>query len=169
MNLKSVSRFQPSGLNSKFQFGDQNFADYIESMTDVVRRARCDLNSDNAEKIIQANAPQQWLPEKDSKVGKVTKDAEGAKDANETKASNSTKYKKGVFLIHCLLESPYTIHSLFEYFKSKNFLVRSILLPSHFGMIRYFHCWIGLSLKGNRPQNWWLYQPGMRWANWKIR
>ncbi|MBW2742618.1 MAG: alpha/beta hydrolase [Deltaproteobacteria bacterium] len=41
------------------------------------------------------------------------------------------KFKKGILLIHGLLDSPYIIKQVALYLQSKGFLVRSILLPGH--------------------------------------
>ena len=107
-------RFQSTGLNSDFHYENLTFTEYVSTMREIIEKSRVDLKPDNAEQIIDANSPYEWIPE--------------AKDARNEKTG---KINNGVLLIHGLFDSPYTLQSIADYFIKRNFLVRSVLLPGH--------------------------------------
>tara|TARA_B100000989_G_scaffold298629_1_gene288836 strand:+ start:9772 stop:10848 length:1077 start_codon:yes stop_codon:yes gene_type:complete len=89
-----------------------SFADYIEASRHIIANGRADLTPATQNKIIEANSPFQWLPENSPK-------------------SPSGKHKNGILLVHGLMDSPFSLRDLGQYFYAKDFLVRSILLPGH--------------------------------------
>lgn len=102
-------RYQQSGLNTTFDFGnDTSFDQYVSTTRSMVEKARVDLNKKNRELIVEANTPFELRPE-----------------------NQSRKIKNGVLLIHGLSDSPYQMRDLARHFQSKGFLVRTILLPGH--------------------------------------
>src|ERR1700722_12874625 len=76
-----------------------NFLDYIEQSKRMIADTRIDLETYNKKKIIEANAPFELRPE--------TKDN-----------------KKGVLLIHGLLDSAFQMREIGEHLQSQGFLVR---------------------------------------------
>lgn len=107
-------RLKPSGLNSHFDFKGNDFVDYIDHCRKKIALGRLDLNEANSELIINANSPFEFIP-----------------TLNPETTSSNGLYKKGVLLIHGLLDSPFTMINVAEYFKQKGFFVRAILLPGH--------------------------------------
>ncbi len=109
-------RFRPSGLNSTFDFApDTPFNVYIKRTKERIGKARLDLNGNNRARIIEAVSPFELKPASEC-IFDV--DADG-------------KYEKGILLVHGLSDSPYLVRPIGEYFQSRCFLVRSILLPGH--------------------------------------
>jgi esterase/lipase len=106
--------FKPSGLNDRFQSAGLSFPEYIEQMRSLIKKGRIDLDNNKKDWIIEANTPFQWIP-------------------RNPKAFNTQtgKLKNGVLLIHGLFEAPYSMRNLSLFFKNRQFLVRSILLPGH--------------------------------------
>src|SRR3989304_119468 len=104
-DISQIKRLQPSGLNHLFNAKDLGFDDYVLQMREIVEKTRVDLQNPHQEKIINANSPCEWRPSNPAKIG--------------------------VLLIHGLFDSPTVMQSLFDHFKARNFLVRSVLLPGH--------------------------------------
>lgn len=100
--------YQPSGLNSSFDFSGRDFEEYIDFNRKKIRLARLDLQTDYPEIIVEANAPFAWLP-KENNRGK----------------------KRGVLLVHGLFDSPFSLRDLGHVFYNQDFLVHAILLPGH--------------------------------------
>jgi esterase/lipase len=99
--------YQPSNLNSEFDSEQLSFNEYIESMRNIIAQTRKDLTPETAEKIITANSPFAFNPPQPNLA------------------------KNGVLLIHGLMDSPFSMRDMANYFLSKQFVVRSILLPGH--------------------------------------
>lgn len=97
--------FQSSGINSSFHGNEGSFQDYSQHAENIIATGRVDLTAQNAHKIIDGNRPFEWRP--------------------------AQKTKKGILLVHGLFDSPYTLRDLGQYFLTKNFLVRGLLLPGH--------------------------------------
>lgn len=95
----------PSHLNTHFQSQHLTFDQYIAQTEANIARARLDLTPATAAHIIDVNSPYAWAPPK--------------------------KGHRGVLLIHGLLDSPFSLRDIGQYFLSRGFLVRSILLPGH--------------------------------------
>lgn len=110
----SPKRFLASGLNSAFTFAGASFADYINQTQAIIRKARLDLASPQAQFIVNANSPFEWRPENPKHLNPRT-----------------GRFHNGVLLIHGLYDSPCLMQSLGKYFKEKGFLVRALLLPGH--------------------------------------
>ena len=106
-------RFQPSGLNTTFQFHG-SFQDYIEESEKIIAQGRFDLNDDNRDKIIAANSPFELLP-----------------DEQLFPRREDGRFEKGALIIHGLADSPYVIRPLARHLQSRGFMVRAILLPGH--------------------------------------
>lgn len=83
-----------------------HFSDYLAQTRFLIQKTRPDLQSPLADHILAANMPFEWRP----------KDYDG---------------KKGILLVHGLLDSPFSVHDLGHFFYQQGFLVRSILLPGH--------------------------------------
>lgn len=110
----NIDRYHPSGMNSNFCYEGKSFSEYILKMREIIEKIHPGINDQNAEEIIDANSPYEWIPR--------TKSARNAKTG---------KIINGVLLIHGLFDSPFTMQSIAEHFIKKDFLVRSILLPGH--------------------------------------
>lgn len=98
----------PSQMNSHFHFEGVSFTDYIQSMCEIIRKARVDLSDLSPEKIqrcIEANAPSEYRPKSSA--------------------------RHGILLVHGLSSSPVAMASLQNYFGKQGYLTRSILLPGH--------------------------------------
>jgi esterase/lipase len=100
------SRFIPSPEMNMPLSNFTSFADYIAAMRAHIRAARTDLTGATAEMIIDANSPRESVP-------------------------TGSTVKKGILLIHGLLDSPMMLKSLYDHFEKQGFLVRSLLLPGH--------------------------------------
>lgn len=85
------------------------FAEYIRQCQRIITERRENLGSQNgeAEIIIQANSPFEYYP------------------------SSAGSIKRGVLLIHGLLDCPHTCRELGEHLQSAGILSRAILLPGH--------------------------------------
>ena len=94
-----------SGKNNHFHGDNLDFAGYIEKTKQLINETRVDLSNGNAEKIINANAPFAW--------------------------PSPTNSRKGVLMIHGLLDSPFALHDMARFFNQQGLAVRSILLPGH--------------------------------------
>lgn len=97
-------------MNSHFYFEGVNatYADYIQWARQLIRDARVDLSDKTPEQIetyINANAP------------------------SEFRQKSSARH--GILLIHGLTSSPMGMSSLQDYFGSRHYLVRTLLLPGH--------------------------------------
>ena len=80
----------------------------------MIEKTRVDINERNKTIILEANSPFELKP-----------------DLSLYPQNENGKFKKGILLIHGLLDSPYIIKQVALYLQSKGFLVRSILLPGH--------------------------------------
>lgn len=115
MLIKQDKTYQQSGLNTTFPYdNDLPFSEYIMYTREALSKSRVDLCQQNGDKILDANCPFEWRP--------ITK-----KSPNNDKQ----KIKNGILLVHGLLESPFAVRDIGNYFLQKNFLVRSLLLPGH--------------------------------------
>lgn len=99
-------RLQHSGQHDDFSDYDRPYKDYIAHMQSIIAETRVDLDDDNRDKIIAANSPKEFIPKQ-------------------------LPAKKGILLIHGLLDSPHLFDSLFAEFVEKDYLVRTLLLPGH--------------------------------------
>lgn len=95
----------PNTAATKFKEFDCDFPDYISRMKAVIRKGRIDLTDDNAEEIIEFNAPFEWRPEKPN--------------------------GDAIILLHGLYDSPFSVRDIATHFVSKGYLVRAPLLPGH--------------------------------------
>ena len=108
MNNLTSKRFQLSNLNTEFCYANLPFHQYITKMQTVIAQARTDLDTADKEMIVTANSPREHLP-----------------------PPKDTKYPCAIVLIHGFLDSPMIMSSLFDYYRNKGYLVRSLLLPGH--------------------------------------
>ncbi len=95
-------------VNKNFSFSSSTYSDYIQWAKKVVRAGRVNLTQRSPEyiqKCIEANVPAESYPK--------------------------TPSRHGILLVHGLMSSPIGMSSLYEYFSTKNYLVRSLLLPGH--------------------------------------
>ncbi len=108
-------RLQQSEVNTSFKFtNDVPFEEYIRITRSMIEKTRVDINERNKTIILEANSPFELKP-----------------DLSLYPQNENGKFKKGILLIHGLLDSPYIIKQVALYLQSKGFLVRSILLPGH--------------------------------------
>ena len=107
------ARHRASGLNSRFNGGQLEFADYVASHREMIAEARLDMSASNQEKIIDGNAPFELSP-----TGKYP-------------AGQAKPYKRGVLLTHGLTDSPYFMRYLGAFFQESGFRVMAVLLPGH--------------------------------------
>jgi len=56
------ARHRTSGLNSQFNGGQMDFADYVARQREMIARARSDADAAILEKIIDGNAPFELKP-----------------------------------------------------------------------------------------------------------
>lgn len=96
--------FHPTGLNQTGQYKNMPFTDYLEEMRSMILSARHFILEDHAT-IATLNSPFS-LPSEE-------------------------RPKKGLIMIHGLLETPFITRDLASHFSKEGFDVRSILLPGH--------------------------------------
>jgi esterase/lipase len=101
--------YTPSGLNQHFVCQNASFEDYIQHTRSIISQARIDITTDNRQKILMANGPSEYKPP----------------------SKSSKKYAQGFLMIHGLLDSPYSLSSLFSHLKQQQQFVRTLLLPGH--------------------------------------
>jgi len=107
------ARHHVSGLNSRFNGNQLEFADYVQLTRKMIAEVRPDLTSVNREKIIDGNAPFELKP-----TGHFSK-------------GRTKPYQRGVLLTHGLTDSPYFMRSLGHFFQENGFRVMAVLLPGH--------------------------------------
>jgi esterase/lipase len=102
---KIIQNLQPTGLNSKFDYGNLNFAAYISAVQNMQRVVSEDQKLDLTETQLNNIAPFEIRPAQPN--------------------------RKGILLIHGLFDTPIIMRDIGEYYAEKGFLVRCILLPGH--------------------------------------
>lgn len=107
------SLLQPSHLNSHFTGDNLPFDQYLHKTQIMIRQARPDLDGHKTNHIVLANCPFEWRPVKTDSL------------------DNAAKIHNGVLLIHGLSGSPFSLYDIGKHFLTRDFLVRSILLPGH--------------------------------------
>ena len=107
------ARHHVSGLNSRFNVDQLEFADYVLLNRKMIAKARSDLTPTNQEKIIEGNAPFELRP-----TGNYSK-------------GRAKPYQRGVLLTHGLTDSPYFMRPLGRFFQKNGFRVMAVLLPGH--------------------------------------
>jgi esterase/lipase len=107
------ARHHASGLNSQFNGGQSEFADYVATQREMIAKARSGAGTANSEKIIDGNAPFELKPTGKYPLGR------------------EKPYKRGVLLIHGLTDSPYFMRHLAAFFQENGFRVMTVLLPGH--------------------------------------
>jgi len=90
---------------------DLPFADYITRCRAIIKERRVDLQSRNANLIIDTNSPYELYP-------------------HQTTPSNR-RLKYGVLLLHGLLDCPLSLKDLGKHLQANGILCKSILLPGH--------------------------------------
>ncbi len=106
-------RHLETGVNSAFRYEGMGFAAYVKHSRNIILKYRTDITPQNQARILEANSPFELRPGPDC--------PEGA----------GGKPERGILLIHGLSDSPFTMRDLAEYFHTRCFLVRAILLPGH--------------------------------------
>ena len=86
----------------------KSYEDYIQDARAHIQATRPDLEDDNAAHIIDVNSPYEYQP-----------------------PPNTPHAHQGILLVHGLLESPYSLHCIFEHYRRQGYWVRSLLLPGH--------------------------------------
>ena len=102
---KIIQRLQPTGLNSRFEFDNLNFAAYISSVKNMQRVVNEDHKLGLTTGQLNAIAPFEICPTKPN--------------------------GKGMLLIHGLFDTPNIMRDTGEHYAAQGYLVRSILLPGH--------------------------------------
>ena len=98
---------EPSGAEHRLLTPNISFDEYIRAARKLITEHRVDLDSDQASKIIEANAPFEWRP------------------------YSSDRYERGILLVHGLYDCPSSLRDIGAHFLKQGYLVRSILLPGH--------------------------------------
>lgn len=101
-------------MNSRFLYENVTFDAYIDQMKNVISTTRTDITPNSAQRIISANSPFELQPTQKA-----------------CPKSENGVYANGILLIHGLTDSTFSMRDLANYFHSKCFLVRAILLPGH--------------------------------------
>jgi esterase/lipase len=108
-------RYHSTGLNSHaYQPLPAVFSDYLRVVHAMIGIARHAANANDAPIVVAENTPIKLRP-----------------NGKKCKANPDGKYENGVLLIHGFTDSPYSFHTLGQYFLSKCFVVQSVLLPGH--------------------------------------
>lgn len=105
------ARHRPLDFAETFDFDTGTFADYAAYSARRLRAARADA----PDAVIANLAPFRMEP---------------APEQN-CPASTTAMYRNGIVLTHDLLDSPYGMHALGQYFQQRCFLVYGPLLPGH--------------------------------------
>jgi esterase/lipase len=121
-------RHRPSGENSHFMGEGLGFGEYVRSTTEMLRRVHSRLGTAELEKVVAGNAPFELHP-----------------DGNHQGVNKP--YRRGILLTHGLLDSPYFMRHLAEFFRRNGFRVMAPLLPGH----------------GTQPGD----LLGVRWGEWQ--
>ena len=98
-----ADRLQPTGLNSRFAFTGDSFAQYVAATRDML--AQVHRGADAAVRI-EGNAPFELQSQANDK-------------------------RRGILLTHGLLDSPYHMRHLAAFFRDQGFHVMAPLLPGH--------------------------------------
>lgn len=98
---------EPTGAEHNLLMPNTPFDEYIEDARKLITQHRADLDTAQASKIIEANAPFEWKP------------------------YPSERYERGILLIHGLYDSPFSLRDIGAYFLKQGYLVRAVLLPGH--------------------------------------
>ncbi|MBI4809736.1 MAG: alpha/beta fold hydrolase [Nitrosomonadales bacterium] len=104
-------RHRPSGMNSHFAGAGLSFADYVQRTRDMLWQVHDGKN--DQEKIAAGNAPFELFPLGDFQKG------------------HNKPYRRGVLLVHGLIDSPYHMRHLAAFFQRNGFRVMAVLLPGH--------------------------------------
>lgn len=108
MELPNLLR--PSGQNDHFSISASlPFAEYIRQTRKMLQSCRADLQTGNAEAILDINSPFEYYPAS-YKTGKI---------------------EHGILLIHGLYDCPFMLQEIGRFLQAQGFLVRAILLPGH--------------------------------------
>lgn len=100
-----LERYRHCPLSSIPCWDKLDFAQYIEFTEGLVAQCRLDLTLENCQQVVNANRAFEFNP-----IGKSP---------------------IGIILAHGLMDSPFSMHDLGQYFANHNCLVRAVLLPGH--------------------------------------
>ena len=104
-------RHRPSGVNTCFEGKGLPFADYVQRTQAMLQQIHSGKNEQ--EKIVAGNSPFELLPAGDFQEGL------------------DKPCKRGVLLTHGLIDSPYHMRYLAEFFRHNGFHAMAVLLPGH--------------------------------------
>lgn len=99
------ANYQSSGQNNLFLGQGKSFNAYIDVMKNIIRNNRLPRDGEDIDKIVDDLAPFELKPNEQT--------------------------RKGILLVHGLLDSPFSMRELGNFFVKQGFLVRSIILPGH--------------------------------------
>lgn len=108
-NQLLTDKHQPSGFDPVSLSPQLLFEDYIKRTQIMLKNVRLHDYQINHSQVIAANSPFAWYPENFQQQNK----------------------KKGILLVHGMLESPFSLWDLGKHFLRQGFLVKAILLPGH--------------------------------------
>lgn len=98
---------QAPRLQQRLGRHQEAFDDYLLSAMDIIRKGNRIITHENEKDILNAIGPKAFYPDK------------------------PTHPRKGILLIHGLLDSCAIMSSLYDYYSQKGYLVKNILLPGH--------------------------------------
>lgn len=104
-------RHRPSGENDRFAGAGLSFAEYVRRTRDMLWQQHSGKN--DQEKIVAGNSPFELLPSGDFEKGR------------------GKPFRRGVLLVHGLIDSPYHMRHLAVFFQRNGFRVMALLLPGH--------------------------------------
>lgn len=101
-----VTNGVPESSNQKGHHQNR-FNDYLSNAIDIIRKRNPDITHDNEKAILDAIGPKVFYPDSPSSP------------------------KKGILLIHGMLDSCAIMSSLYDYYSQKDYFVKNLLLPGH--------------------------------------
>lgn len=102
---KISKHIQPSGLNSKFDYGNLRFPAYIAAVNSTLKSINQKFQLDQSDQTIEYNSPFEMRPEYPTKTGAL--------------------------LVHGLFDTPFIMRDVGKHLCQQGMFVRCILLPGH--------------------------------------
>lgn len=104
--------YHATGLNDHYDFKGKTFQEYITHETAKIKAARTKSGANASDEVVDGNAPFEIIPE-------------------NAPLGEEKKYKQAVVMAHGLTASPFVMKEIAQFYASKGFVVRTILLTGH--------------------------------------